>query len=917
MNYIKKDEDSEHIFHHIDKTTVLQEARIFNKSPINPRICRILLMKIAYLLHTGDYFATRDATELFFGITKLFQHKDAALRQMVYVIIKELARTAEIVIMITSSVIKDTTANPDAIYRPNAIRSLCRIIDATTVPTVERIIKTAIIDKSPSVSAAGLISSYHLLPIAKDTVRKWANEVQEVLSSKTTVNQSIIPYFANSSARQNQSYITQYHALGLLYVIRSHDRMAVMKMVQQFSSCQNNKGLFGGNIQLRSPMAIVLLAKYAAKVIEDDQSQRYNMFKLLEEWLHHKNDIVNIEVAKIILQLKDVSEVEAMPAITVLRTFLSSPRIVYRFASIRILNKFAIIKPHMVGCCNSDIESLISDSNRSIATFAITTLLKTGNEVNIDKLMKQIQGFMSDITDEFKIIVIDSIRSLCFKFPSKHAVMLSFLNNALRDEGGYDFKKSVVEAMFDMIKFIPESKEDALSNLCEFIEDCEFTKLTIRILHMLGMEGPYISQPTKYIRYIYNRIVLENALVRAAAVTALSKFGLGLNNSELKNNIKALLKRCLEDSDDEVRDRVVLNIKLLEEDENISDFLKSNNMLSLSALEYGLVCYISSNSFEKQFDASSIPVISKEELDAESYRQKMVETESLSKFMLNETKNQQASIKNDFSNDVISQYANVLQTISEFKNYGPLLKCTSKPIELTESEIEYYVTGIKHVFKEHIVLQFDLVNTLSDTILENISVISKPDDSGLKEEFVMQVERAEHNSPVTLYVSFLREDPNFFVTTTFTNILKFTAKEIDPNTGEPEKVGYNDEYEIEALELSCGDYISPIYISNFNQVWDSLTDKNEVVETFSLSSVTSLQEACHKISEQLSMQPLEGSESATHSSFHTMKLSGKSTDNNRVLAIAKMAYSKDELTLKLSVRSENKLVAMLVANGIA
>ena len=32
-------------------------------------------------------------------------------------------------------------------------------------------------------------------------------------------------------------------------------------------------------------------------------------------------------------------------------------------------------------------------------------------------------------------------------------------------------------------------------------------------------------QPGKYIRHIYNRIILENATVRAAAVTALAKFG--------------------------------------------------------------------------------------------------------------------------------------------------------------------------------------------------------------------------------------------------------------------------------------------------------------------------------------------------------------------------------------------------------
>ncbi|QSL64562.1 hypothetical protein MERGE_001863 [Pneumocystis wakefieldiae] len=912
MNFLKKDEDSEHIFHHIDKTAVLQEARIFNKSPINPRVCRVLLMKIAYLLHTGDHFATRDATELFFGITKLFQHKDEALRQMVYVIIKELARTAEIIIMITSSVIKDTTVNLDAIYRPNAIRSLSRIVDATTVPTVERIIKTAIIDKLPFVSSAGLISSYHLFSIAKDIIRKWSNEIFEAFSLKPSANLSIIPYLTSVNNRQNQSFITQYHALGLLYLIRNHDRMAVMKMVQRFCN-YHNKGSSYGSIQLKSNLAVIMLVRYIAKVIEDDQSQRFNMFKLLEEFLHYKNDMVNIEAAKIILQMRDVTDDEALPAVTSLRVFLSSPRTVCRFAAIRILNRFAVTKPHLVGCCNSDIESLISYTNKSIATFAITTLLKTGNEVNIDKLMKQIQGFMSDITDEFKIIVIDAIRSSCLKFPSKQAVMLSFLNSALRDEGGYDFKNSVVEALFDMIKFIPESKEDALSSLCEFIEDCEFTKLTIRILHTLGIEGPRINQSTKYIRYIYNRIVLENALVRAAAVSALSKFGQGLNNSDLKISIKTLLKRCLEDSDDEVRDRAVLNIRFLEDD-SISDIFKNNNAFSFSALEHQLVSYISSNSFEKQFDTSSIPIISKEEMDSESYRQKITELDSMS--TLTEAA-QQLSLPNNFSEDVMPQYSNILQSISEFKDFGPLLKSTSKPIELTESGIEYCVTAVKHIFKEHIVLQFNLVNTLSDAILENISMLSEPDDPSLKQEFIIEAPKAEHNSSVPIYVSFLKEDPDFFVTTTFTNVLKFITKEIDPSTGEAEKVGYEDEYQIEALELSPGDYISPIYINNFSQLWDSLTDKNEVIEMFSLSSITSLQDACCKISEQLSMQPIEGTGSVVNLSFHIMKLSGKSTNGITVLAVAKLVFSKNEITLKLSVRSENKLVSTLVTNGIA
>jgi coatomer subunit gamma len=110
----------------------------------------------------------------------------------------------------------------------------------------------------------------------------------------------------------------------------------------------------------------------------------------------------------------------------------------------------------------------------------------------------------------------------------------------------------------------------ALAHLCEFIEDCEFTKLAVRILHLLGMEGPKTSQPTKYIRYIYNRVVLENAIVRAAAVTALAKFGVGQKDPEVKRSVEVLLTRCLDDTDDEVRDRAALNLRLMEEDDEMS-----------------------------------------------------------------------------------------------------------------------------------------------------------------------------------------------------------------------------------------------------------------------------------------------------------------------------------------------------------
>jgi coatomer protein complex subunit gamma len=59
--------------------------------------------------------------------------------------------------------------------------------------------------------------------------------------------------------------------------------------------------------------------------------------------------------------------------------------------------------PLTVTLCNLDLENMISDSNRSIATLAITTLLKTGSESQVERLMKQISTFMSEIADEFQV----------------------------------------------------------------------------------------------------------------------------------------------------------------------------------------------------------------------------------------------------------------------------------------------------------------------------------------------------------------------------------------------------------------------------------------------------------------------------------------------------------------------------------
>lgn len=699
--------------------------------------------------------------------------------------------------------------------------------------------KTAIVDKNPSVSSAALVSSYHLLPIAKDVVRRWQSETQEAAAS-TKSSGGFSLGFSSSSGQLpvNNSTMTQYHAIGLLYQMRMHDRMALVKMVQQF----------GAAGAVKSPAAIVMLVRLAAQLAEEDAGLRKPMMQLLDGWLRHKSEMVNFEAAKAICDLRDVTDAEVAQAVHVLQLFLTSPRAVTKFAALRILHNFASFKPEAVHVCNPDIELLISNSNRSIATFAITTLLKTGNEASVDRLMKQISGFMSEITDEFKITIVEAIRTLCLKFPSKQAGMLQFLSGILRDEGGYEFKRAVVESMFDLIKFVPDSKEDALAHLCEFIEDCEFTKLAVRILHLLGVEGPKTSQPTKYIRYIYNRVVLENAIVRAAAVTALAKFGVGQKDPEVKRSVQVLLTRCLDDVDDEVRDRAALNLRLMsEEDEMAAKFVKNDSMFSLPYFEHQLVMYVTSDdnsTFESAFDISKIPVVTREQADAEDRTKKLTaSTPSLKPPKVSSTKAAPTGAEAAASATAAAQqYAQELLNIPEMKEFGSVLK-SSPVVELTEAETEYVVKVVKHIFKEHIVLQYDITNTLDSVVLENVSVLAGPsDEEELEEVFIIEAEKLSQNEPGKVYVAFKKaggEDSLPIVS--FTNTLKFTSKEIDPSTNEPEESGYDDEYEVAEFDLAGSDYVIPTYASNFAHLWEQVgAAGEEAEETLQLSGMKSI-----------------------------------------------------------------------------
>lgn len=868
-----------------------------------------------------------EATDVFFGVTKLFMSDDASLRRMVYLFIKDVAETCnpDDVIIVTSCLTKDMTCDVD-LYRGNALRVLVRIVDAAMLGAIERYVKQAIVDSSGQVSSAALVSASHLFlssPECAAVVRRWISETQEATSSPNEM--------------------VQFHAMQLLYQIKSHDRLGVSKLVSQFSTRNT----------LRSPLALVLLVRYTAKLLHDEAAEGRNAgrsisdgsevtkqgYQFLEASLRHKSELVVYEAARAICNLPDIEPQDLSPAVSVLQLFLSSPKPAVRFASMKTLAAVANVHPRVVSKCNEDLEALIGDTNRSIATLAITTLLKTGSENSIDRLLKQISAFLTEIADEYKIAVVRSLQKLCLTYPAKHRVLVGFLSNFLREEGGFDFKRSIVSSIISLIRTVPETTESSLLHLCEFIEDCEFTMLSTQILHLLGELGPSTSAPARYIRFIYNRVILENSAVRAAAVSALAKFA--AQCPSLRSSIMTLLKRSLMDEDDETRDRAAVAVAILEdamekfpyvpppedaeaedipadnpaEDDTAAYVLLGQLPMNFDKLERSMKAYMSVPASMESPEPITIEVLPVVEDTAEE--------------IAKATSADGGELDMDPVNGVpeppkkkeVVDPAAVIYAIPELASLGRAFR-SCPPVPLTESETEYVVTCSKHIFENHVVLQFSVQNTIEDQRLDNVTVLIDDSDS---EVFTASGEIAangiSYGSTKNCFTVLERNTDAQLSPSSFTCELRFTVVQVDPATGEEEGDKFEEEYPLEELEVATSDFMAKVTVPDFRKAWEAIGNDNEVLEKFALQ-FKKMEDAVTAVVDFLGMQPCDGTGTVKPNAGgkpHMLHMSGVFVGGQQVLARAQIAAQGENsngVILKIAVRSADATVSRMVADCI-
>jgi coatomer protein complex subunit gamma len=463
--------------------------------------------------------------------------------------------------------------------------------------------------------------------------------------------------------------------------------------------------------------------------------------------------------------------------------------------------------------------------------------------------------------------------------------------------------------MNEIIDAVPEAKETGLEQYCEFIEDCEFPELTIKILYILGEKGPKTTKPATFVRFIFNRIILETAAVRAASVTALARFG--VQCPSLTEDVCILLKRCFYDSNDEVRDRAVLYHSTLRKypPKVAKGMLFPKQTINLKDLESSLIAYLEKPQTEP-FDSKKIVASTSSE------------TKSPTGTEPTDIKSPPPDIKTPTTDEKggsnSNRYTALLQSIPEIKELGPIWK-SSEPVNLTESETEYVVTCVKHTYPGYVLFQFNVTNKMEDQLLENVTVEMECEKEDWVSEFVVPETQLKYGVAGVTFVALQRPEKSF-ASGSITCTLNFFFKDVDTSSGEVDQVGVEDQYQLEDMEVKEGDFMrtsEDVGLVEFRRQWETLGESAESVKKYSLGLET-LQAAVDAVVELLGMTACEKSgKVADGARSHTVNLAGTYFGDVPVLARAAFLLdTKPAVTLKIAVRSKDSHISQLLVNAI-
>eukprot|EP00826_Nyctotherus_ovalis_P049010 TRINITY_DN5850_c0_g2_i11.p1 TRINITY_DN5850_c0_g2~~TRINITY_DN5850_c0_g2_i11.p1 ORF type:complete len:500 (+),score=173.92 TRINITY_DN5850_c0_g2_i11:48-1502(+) len=435
--------------------------------------------------------------------------------------------------------------------RDSSMKVLAKIIDTENLPVIERYLRQAIMDKNEYVQKGALISGIILFSKASENIKKWSNDVQDKLNAS---DPQII-----------------YLSLVLMSLIKSNDLFSASRIAQMMMSKDLRKMPLAHCQLIRGIKGLLLSEDLDAKT-------QLSFQNYLSSCLTTANcDMVVIEASKAVCEVAPNSPAHLESVYTLLQSMISAHRSIVKYSVLRVMKRIASTQLQLMSQCGPELEKLVTYANKSVASMAISIILKIAKEKDVDGLLSTISQYLPEMADEFRVDAIQSVKHLIKRYPGIYKLLISFLRKCLRLQSSLEFKREVVESVIYIIHTVDASREEALYAVVDLVEDCQFESLVIRGLEVMAREIPLLDNGEPFIRFICNRLILEGEKVRASAVTALAK--LGWKKPKLQSIIKNILMKCLIEQADEVRDRAALYLHTLE--------LKSQEKDSLSELVFG------------------------------------------------------------------------------------------------------------------------------------------------------------------------------------------------------------------------------------------------------------------------------------------------------------------------------------------
>jgi coatomer protein complex subunit gamma len=567
------------------------------------------------------------------------------------------------------------------------------------------------------------------------------------------------------------------------------------------------------------------------------------------------------------MQLNNCKSTLKKTTISILCDLISSSNKIVRFSALKTLDKYIDNYAQNVAVdIFLEMEKIIEDNNTnsSIKSYAFSIFLKISKGLSDYRLEKMFKTFIEQypkFKEDFKKKLIIISKNISRENITKNKLYFNFFCSLFKLEAGPQTKLEILDAIIWFIFNDKELKLQTIFFLAESIFDCQYDVLKIRILNLLGKECELVTNKSKLVRYIYNQIILESPMVRASAISALGE--IGLKEKNLRDIIVSLIEKCLNDDDNEVRERAFMYSKALKavkddkkEDNHLINFVfpkKIKNPTAIDELNINLIQLVLNSEKENLLKNKDI---SGELLYLLNDTEKI--SEIIKKNKTTEKKTADNKKKKE-SKDNEPEY--IFRKI-----YGdPKIYTAYK--KLTNESAEYLTKYRKIIHDKIIVIDFEIKNTIEFQTINNISIeVDNLQSEGFNfdKAEIIPIKSLKTNDVGHLYFSILKEKDEIYSNCTFNCTLKFDLQELDVK-GNPHGIPIKETYKLEKeVEVSYADYYvknQKVNIDNFQEFWKQAEksgyEKGEEKVGLPCHNIKS---AVEKFSEIIGLEPLNNIE---------------------------------------------------------